>query len=958
MIVFNHKGQSLLEVIVALAIFALIGAALATMSIGGLATLTEGAAQTEANAYAQEGLEAVRAIRDRAWNELIYTTSSVSVLNSQWIFDGEDTSSTFGNYNRVLSFEPVCRDGSDNITTCPSTYTDIETKKVTSEVFWYPRANVLNSVKEVSYLTNWGESLWLQTDWVGGSGQSIWSSITKYDSDDGSISASTTGEVRLKFTPASTCGPMVWDLNTQSQYTYDSGEIEVVGGFGQLKDIGSCAGTTSTCPSYTTQATCQSAPECSWTSSYSSTNPTINNSNSYNPSQIAFWSGFFVSSTDNGGTIYYQLSSDDGVTWKYWNGTIWATSTLSTNYNTSTVINANISTFPTSTKKIMFKAFLSGSGTQQVKLDQVQINCTRQNDWTFDNSADYTFDSSKIIVSTGTASLKLSSSGSGITGINDTVVDTLEYDTTNGQDPDIIKVTGSIYLMAFRGPQNDGWVKTVNIDNSGNIGASTIDSLEFDTSDGYEPSLIQISATIYAVAYRGNGNDGWVKTFSVDGSGNISNAIIDSLEFDTADGWEPDIIQVGTGYYAVAYRGVSGDGFVKSFTIDGTGNIGNAVIDTLEWDTADGMDPDIINIFGTMYVISYAGTGEDGFVVTFTIDATGNIANTITDSYEYDPVYARTPDIKFVTGSIYMVVHQASSNPGSIEVDMFEIQTNGDIASVLIDSWLYDTNVGLYPKLINVGDLYWAIVYEGTQNDGYLATLGIGQATGSYPTDQPTIYPVISLSVPTTSFYGWTDFAETALTNGGSIFYQLSNDDGVTWKYWNSTAWATVTTTTNYNSSSTINTNIATFPTSTGKIMYKAFLVSNGSQLVQLDNVAINWMELVSTTPYATLGSLISSAFNMSNSSPFSVLSFTQNTSTCSNCSVKLQMRVAPDNAGAPGTWGSWFGASGIGSYFTEPRGTIIPKDFNWQQWVQYRAELSGDGQSTPSLQEVKIKYK
>ena len=79
-IAMNNKGQSLLEVIVAMAIFALISAAMITLSLGGFTALEQGGEHTEAKALAQEGIEAVRAIRDSAWNELIYTTSSVSAF--------------------------------------------------------------------------------------------------------------------------------------------------------------------------------------------------------------------------------------------------------------------------------------------------------------------------------------------------------------------------------------------------------------------------------------------------------------------------------------------------------------------------------------------------------------------------------------------------------------------------------------------------------------------------------------------------------------------------------------------------------------------------------------------------------------------------------------------------------------------------------------------------------------
>jgi len=71
----RDAGQSILEVVVARGVFALIAATLMALAIGGLQGLEQGGEQTQAQALAQEGMEAVRSIRDRAWNENTYVIS-------------------------------------------------------------------------------------------------------------------------------------------------------------------------------------------------------------------------------------------------------------------------------------------------------------------------------------------------------------------------------------------------------------------------------------------------------------------------------------------------------------------------------------------------------------------------------------------------------------------------------------------------------------------------------------------------------------------------------------------------------------------------------------------------------------------------------------------------------------------------------------------------------------------
>ncbi|EKD42027.1 MAG: fibronectin, type III protein, partial [uncultured bacterium] len=100
-------------------------------------------------------------------------------------------------------------------------------------------------------------------------------------------------------------------------------------------------------------------------------------------------------------------------------------------------------------------------------------------------------------------------------------------------------------------------------------------------------------------------------------------------------------------------------------------------------------------------------------------------------------------------------------------------------------------------------------------------------------------------------------FAETlGSSNAGSVKYQIgldSNRDGTVdgWYYWSGSAWAAVTTdSTDNNPATTINSNIATFHSEigTGDAYIKAFLISNGSQAVELDAVNITY-EPYNTAP-------------------------------------------------------------------------------------------------------------
>lgn len=1327
-----------------IAVFAILAASILSLSAGNGRADVQSTHYVQATSLAEEGLEAVRSIRDRAYNEFTYSTSSVSVSGAQWIFDGENTTETIGDYVRTITFEDVCRDGSSDIVTCPGTYTDEHLKLASVLVEWQPRPGVTSTVERVAYVSNWDSSDWTQTDWVGGAGQSLWSDATKYDSDDSNVNVSVAGEVTLA-SAGGGCGTNIWEFTTPGQYSYDSGKIEVTGGNAQLKgsapalsgiadavlssfefdtvdghepdiihvsgdiyaiayrgdngdgwlatvdidsagtitasvidtlefdatdadtpdifhvsgdvygiayngpgvdgwlvtmtidssgnigasvidsleydtsngetpnviaiagdiyaivyqgpagdgwlatvDIDSAGNiansvvdsfeydtdsgqgpdivhisgdvyaiayngsggdgwlatvsinasgaiTASTIDTFEFDTNDANRPELQhvsgdvyaiaydgpgadgWlvtvtidtsgnitnslidslefdtssgitpsilyatgtaylvayngpgsdgfvqlidiqtdgniaasaidilefdtsdgtnptmveivagdiyaisyegvagdgfvitidletASTYPSDTPSINPTASFSVPAIDTWSAFAETASKDGGEIYYQLSEDAGSTWQYWTGAAWASAVGATDYNISSVINTNIQTFSTSTGAIMFKAFLESDSAQFVQLDNVTISCEQSYDWTFSNSGDYQFDSAKIEVTGGYAQLKAGAAS--LSGIADAVIDSFEFDTSNGAETHMIHVSGDIYAIAYQGPGSDGWLATVDIDIAGTIVASVIDTLEFDTSQGGEPYIFHVSGDVYGIAYAGPGTDGWLATMTIDSSGNIGNSVVDSLEYDTGNGDVPSVVHVSGDVYAIAYQGPGTDGWLATVTIDSSGNIGAGTVDTLEWDNNNGREPSMVHVSGDYYAIAYRGPGNDGWVATVTIDSSGNIGAGTVDSFEFDPSDGFRPDLEHVSGDYYAVAYQgangdgwlatmtidSSGNIGGSTVDTFEfdtndasypdllyatgdyyfiaysgvagdgfitmidIATNGQIGAAVLDTLEFDTADAYYPSIVELAaaDTY-AIAYQSTGSDGFVTTIEL-ESSSSYPTDVPPVTASTSLSLASPE--QWTGFTETAIKNGGEVYYQLSDDEGATWQYWNGSSWAAAGAS-NYNTAAIVDTNIGDFSTSSGKIVLKSFLQSDGTQFVRLDNVRVDYGESGGGGGYALSGWVIGSAFDMSDASPVQLVEWDQSIPACTpTCEAKIQLRTAPDSGGSPGAWTAWYGESGAATYFTDNTGSLVSTSLNGNRWAQYRLELIGDGTNTPTFSEIRVNYR
>jgi hypothetical protein len=328
-----------------------------------------------------------------------------------------------------------------------------------------------------------------------------------------------------------------------------------------------------------------------------------------------------------------------------------------------------------------------------------------------------------LIIATKTAGLQEEVPAGTITKV---VIDNLQLDTTS-YTPRIIKIVSGVYAAIYRSSTNSIILKTVGIADSGTVTNTNIDSLVLDATS-YEPDIIYVSGNTYAIAYRGTGSDGFLKTVSIAGDGNIGNTVIDTLEFDTANGFEPSIIHVTGNIYAIAYRGTNSDGFLITASIASDGNIGNAVIDTLEFDTADGNTPDIIYVAGNIYAVVYRGTGSDGFLKTVSIASDGNIGNAEIDTLEFDTADCYEPDILYVSDDVYAIAYRGTGNDGFLI--SLEIAPSGFINHTSLDTYEYDTLNGYEPNIIKLSGSTYAIAYRGgTGLIGYIKTIQIATST-------------------------------------------------------------------------------------------------------------------------------------------------------------------------------------------------------------------------------------
>ena len=300
------------------------------------------------------------------------------------------------------------------------------------------------------------------------------------------------------------------------------------------------------------------------------------------------------------------------------------------------------------------------------------------------------------------------------------LLDSLVVDPADLIDPSVALVFGDIYVVAYAGPGSDGWLKTFSISPSGEISATFIDSFEFDPDYCMHPVVCRVSPNIFAVAYARSDWKGVLFSVYISDAGVIIPVMIDSLIFDDGAGVPGSILLVGPGCVAVAYSDGAGAGWCKTALVSSRGEIPAAVVDSLQFDAVTGLNPFLLSVSGVIYAVAYSGAGDVGNIVSFSISSVGDISAAAIDSLVFDAATGLDPTFVNVLGDFFAIAYRGPGYVGYLKT--FSITAAGAISDAVIDSFVFDAAGCFFPCIASLGPGYFAVAYTGAGNVGLLKT--------------------------------------------------------------------------------------------------------------------------------------------------------------------------------------------------------------------------------------------
>ena len=361
----------------------------------------------------------------------------------------------------------------------------------------------------------------------------------------------------------------------------------------------------------------------------------------------------------------------------------------------------------------LFILIFAGASSQQIAVLEHETEMGRHNSIVQVDSDTYALAYSDEDDKGWISTFTISSDGTSITEVT-----SLRHANNQGHYNSLVQVDSDTYLLAYTGNGDDGWLVTFTISSDGST-ITEVTQLEHQTNEAKYNSLVQVDSDTYALAYSGPNDDGFITTFTVSSNGSSITEVA-TLEHDTNQGTYNSLVQVDSDTYALAYAGDGDDGYISTFTISANGSSITEVASS-KHDNDQGIYNSIVQVDSDTYALAYSGNGDDGFITTFTISSNGS---TITDVaiLEHQTIKAQYNSIVQVDSDSYLLAYSGYNDDGYIV--SFTISSNGSSITEVMDLE-HDTDKGRHNSLVQLDSDTYVLAYEGLNSDGFIKTFTV-----------------------------------------------------------------------------------------------------------------------------------------------------------------------------------------------------------------------------------------
>ncbi|GAH68973.1 unnamed protein product, partial [marine sediment metagenome] len=186
----------------------------------------------------------------------------------------------------------------------------------------------------------------------------------------------------------------------------------------------------------------------------------------------------------------------------------------------------------------------------------------------------------------------------------------------------------------------------------------------FDSTWGSTASLIQILDNLHSIAYSGPAEDGWSKSILITPAGAISEPASNTLEWLDANAQHMRSVLRSPDVHVFAYHDYPDDAFIEAVIVNSDGTLEQHANHTAKFADETCLYFEAIHIAGGTVAIPYGRNTGQAFITTWNVSDEGEVAAAATQDFEFTPSHGSFPSIQRVTDNVFVVCFQTTDNVG------------------------------------------------------------------------------------------------------------------------------------------------------------------------------------------------------------------------------------------------------------------------------------------------------
>lgn len=302
------------------------------------------------------------------------------------------------------------------------------------------------------------------------------------------------------------------------------------------------------------------------------------------------------------------------------------------------------------------------------------------------------------------------------------VIDILAYQTGNSYSNECFHVVGEIYCANWREGSSLNGIATFSIDALGEISDAIIDTMNHTDDAAHSCNrLAKLTDSLYAIATTKSTYKNQLDTIEILANGQMADFPLDNHAWIDTEFFPGALKALGPGMLALFFaRRQNNEGLIWTIRVYGDGTIEHALVDTMTFEPTSLANPRACNIHPGIWAVTQQGPGYTGSVRTVSISASGIIGATPIDFQIFDAGETFDPTCAKAHGNFLAIGYANAAHDGKLAI--VEISESGVITDTVIDSYIFESGYAREVFTYSIGQGYIGVAYSDLGYHGLLKT--------------------------------------------------------------------------------------------------------------------------------------------------------------------------------------------------------------------------------------------